>query len=115
MKTFNIAPQINEKFPFQIYGPMLGMWDVTEENYGEFYVRLQLLDQLNGGPLLKAGEEPYEITPERAKEHIGCRLRDQDLDREAWWLRVLSGRVRSLENTLETATGYEFPRSDEDD
>jgi hypothetical protein len=117
-RSLDITPEIDQKYPLQMWGMNLGLYEVTEENWHEFYVRLKVYEEMqNGTPMLRYTEtgEPVPITPELAKQHVGCHLRDQLLTREAWWLRLLKNRASSYEYKVEEFAGVDlFPRSDED-
>lgn len=117
MATMNITPETNQKFPLQMWGMNLGMYEVTAANWSEFFVRIRLYAELIDGPLLRYTEtnEPVEITPELAKQHIGCRLGDVNQEREAWWLRIMKSKARSLEYAVEEFDDtVAFPGSDDD-
>lgn len=43
---------------------------ITEKNAGEFYARLYFLEKLDGPFVVKEGE-PYHITPEDVRAHVG--------------------------------------------
>lgn len=103
MGTMDLTPKTNQKFPLQMWGMNLGMYEVTEKNWPEFFVRIRLYEELVDGPMLKYTEtdEPVTITPELAKQHIGCRLGDMNQERAAWWLRIMKNRARELEYAVE--------------
>jgi hypothetical protein len=117
MGTMNVTPQINPKFPLQMWARNLGMWEVTEKNWPEFFVRIRLYEELAGAPMLRNADtnEPVTITPELAKQHIGCRLGDKMETRDEWWLRIMHGRATSLEYEARNFDPEVFPLPDEDD
>ncbi|MFH9606912.1 hypothetical protein [Streptomyces sp. NPDC017448] len=118
MATMDITPETNQNFPLQMWAMNLGMYEVTADNWSEFFVRIRLYAELIDGPLLKYVEtnKPVEITPELAKQHIGCRLGGMNEERGAWWLRLMKSRARELEYAVEKFDpSVEFPRTDEDD
>lgn len=111
-----LTPVTNQKYPLELWARNLGMYEVTEKNWHEFFVRIRLYEQWQGVSLLKYSDsnEPVEITPELAKQHVGCRLGDKMEDRNTWWVRIMSGQARSLEYEVEQfAPDVEFPRSNE--
>jgi hypothetical protein len=96
----------------------LGMWEVTEENWGEFYVRIKFMELKCGGAFLKNAEtgEDVFVTPEMAKEHIGMPIRGANEERDAWILRIFGGKAREFEYAVEEFDpNVEFPRDDKDD
>lgn len=116
-KAIDITPKINQKYPLQVWAMSLGMYGVTDKNWPEFYVRIKLYEEMqDGSPLLQYTEtkEPVPVTPELAKQHIGCRLGDQNLTREQWWLRLLKSRASSFQYQAEEFAGAElFPEPED--
>ncbi|MFD4858366.1 hypothetical protein [Streptomyces atratus] len=115
MGKFDIAPVTDQKFPLKMWAMNLGMYEVTAKNWPEFFVRIRLYEELGNSPMLKYTEtnEPVTITPELAKQHIGCRLGDMNEERAAWWLRIMNNRTRELEYAVEKFDGtVTFPGAD---
>lgn len=45
-------------------------WKLTRQYAPEFYARVKMLEKI-GGPLLTRGSEPYDITWDDVKRHVG--------------------------------------------
>ena len=115
MAEINLTPVTDQKYPLRMWGMNLGMCEVTEKNWHEFFVRVRLYEELQGVPLLRREDKPFEITPELAKQHIGCHLGAKIEERDVWWLRIMNDRAKSLEfQVREFDETVEFPRSDDD-
>jgi hypothetical protein len=117
-ETMDITPVTSDKYPLQMWGMNLGLYEVKIDNWYEFFVRIRLYEQLQDGPMLNYSDtnEPVTITPELAKQHIGCTLGCKIETRDEWWLRIMKGRARSLEYEVESVDpNVEFPRSEDDD
>ena len=66
----------------------VGIWELTEKNYKEFYYRCIFQDTLRGiKPFYNKDDhnETYSITLEQVKEHIGLRV-----DRYRYWLNEMT-------------------------
>ncbi|MFE6739858.1 hypothetical protein [Streptomyces tubercidicus] len=114
-ETINVTPKTNEKYPLQMWGMNLGMYEVTEKNWPEFFVRIRLYEEFGNAPMLKDSGKPFSITPEVAQQHIGCKLGDKVEERAEWWLRIMKGRARTLEYAVTEFDGsIEFPEDDDE-
>ncbi|MFE9833976.1 hypothetical protein ACFYP4_02335 [Streptomyces sp. NPDC005551] len=116
MSTINITPKTDQRFPLQMWSMNLGLYEVTDDNWHEFFVRVRLYEEFGNAPMLKYSDtnEPVTITPEMAKQHIGCRLGDRNQERDAWWIRIMDNRAKSLEFAVEEFDAdVEFPEHDE--
>lgn len=116
-RTIDITPVTDQTYPLRMWGMNLGMYEVNEKNWPEFFVRIRLFEEFGNAPMLKNADtnEPVTITPELAKQHIGCRLGDKMEERDVWWLRIMKGRARSLEYQVTDFDGnIEFPNSDDE-
>lgn len=110
MGKLDLTPKINQKFPLQMWGINLGMYEVKEDNWAEFFVRIQLMAETLDVPMLRyESGEAVPITPELAKQHIGCRLGDRNEDREKWWLRIMRHRATGYENQVRDFDPDQFP------
>ncbi|MFJ1700458.1 hypothetical protein ACIOHC_36305 [Streptomyces sp. NPDC088252] len=117
-QTIDITPHVNPEFPLQLISASLGMWEITKENWGEFYVRVKIMELKCGGAFFKDSEtgEDVLVTPEMAKEHIGMPVRSKNEERNEWLLRIFGGKARELEYKVEQFDpSVEFPRDDADD
>ena len=74
-----------------IWGTMLvGLGDITEKNYKEFYARFDLIQKLQGA-MLNKGKEPYFITAEDVKRRIGLHTNVSAMSRPAF-IKLKVGR-----------------------
>jgi hypothetical protein len=117
MGTMDITPVTDQRYPLKMWAINLGMWEVTEENWPEFFVRIRLYEELAGAPMLQNADtnEPVTITPELAKQHIGCSIGDKMEKRDEWWLRIMHRRARSLEYEAREFDSSVFPVAEDDD
>ncbi|MBD0733986.1 hypothetical protein [Streptomyces sp. CBMA29] len=116
--TFDITPKINVKYPLDLPAKAIGMWEVTATNWGEFFIRISLMEIKLGGAFLRDGRTGADvpITPEMARDHVGLMIQSANEERDAWMARIFGGKIQELEYAVETFDpSYAFPRPDEDD
>lgn len=116
-RVIDITPKVDQRYPLGMLSHTIGLYEITDKNWGEFFVRMRLYEELSGGAFLmdRDSKEKVPITPELARQHVGFKPMDQILTREQWWLRLLKNRSRELEYAAENDGAPEFPRPDEDD
>jgi hypothetical protein len=66
----------------------VGMGEITEKNWLEFYARLNIVERLGGY---------NEITPQRLREHIGLRTNVTYEKRSAWLSRWFEYEIDNIQ------------------
>jgi hypothetical protein len=67
----------------------VGLGSITDENAGEFYARLTILDKLMG-PFITDDNYKSLLTPEVVIRHIGLKTNVAKESRPAWTKRVMT-------------------------
>lgn len=117
-ETFDITPVVDQKYPLRMVAMAVGMWEVTQKNWGEFYVRMKLMELNVGGAFLKNGDtgEELPVTPEMARDHIGMVISGAMEERSAWIARIFGNKANELQYAVEKFDGsYEFPYDEDED
>lgn len=71
----------------------IGMGEITEKNYDEFFMRIEILQKALDKPYLvstskKTGKhKPYYITLEHVKQHIGLRTNVFPMETRSKWMK----------------------------
>ena len=68
----------------------LGMGEITEVNWEEFYARLHVLERVHGSLLMQDGLPVY-FTPDDVRRHIGLRVNVAEEKRPSFERRIMRG------------------------
>jgi len=85
------------------------MGTITEENAGEVYARLHMLEQLCGANRLKlaengVGTEPVYITPSEVKSFIGLTCNVTTISRNKFYAGIVKGSLDEYKRNYRSAT-----------
>ena len=73
----------------------IGLRGITEKNWQMWYVRLDILQRMNGA-LMREGSEDYFITPKDVRAHIGLTVNVADETQAKWLARIGKSHMQSL-------------------